>query len=65
VTREWYEARKAQLLASSAAPVQRVWFDPLTRKKFYTENTYAAYTRRAQRRAAQRPVQEGGPAAAA
>lgn len=45
VTREWYEARKAQLLASSAAPVQRIWFDPLTRKKFYTENTYAAYTR--------------------
>ncbi len=24
VTREWYEARKAQLLASSATPVQKV-----------------------------------------
>lgn len=45
VTREWYEARKAQLLASAASPVQRVWFDPLSRKKFYSENTYLAYTR--------------------
>ena len=46
VTREWYESRKSQLLAaSSAAAVQRVWFDPLTRKKFYSENTYLAYTR--------------------
>eukprot|EP00887_Chlorella_sp_A99_P007547 scaffold28.g7547.t1 len=45
VTREWYEARKAQLLASAAAPVQRIWFDPLTKKKFGSENTYLAYTR--------------------
>ncbi|KAL4448436.1 hypothetical protein ABPG75_005655 [Micractinium tetrahymenae] len=45
VTREWYEARKAQLLASAATPVQRVWYDPLTRRKFYSENTYLAFTR--------------------
>lgn len=45
VTRDWYEARKAQLLASAASPVQRVWFDPLTRRKFYSENTYLAFTR--------------------
>ncbi|KAI7838285.1 hypothetical protein COHA_007855 [Chlorella ohadii] len=45
VTREWYEARKAQLLASSATPVQKVWFDPLTRRKFYSENTYLAFAR--------------------
>ncbi|PSC70432.1 zinc finger protein [Micractinium conductrix] len=45
VTHEWYEARKAQLLASAATPVQRVWFDPLTRRKFYSENTYLAFTR--------------------
>lgn len=99
VTRDWYEARKAQLLASSATPVQKVraavgprlgrlplrsratatqhvaarlrgmqppapsalshpqlpnhapacvpqvWFDPLTRRKFYSENTYLAFSR--------------------
>jgi len=25
--------------------VQRVWFDPLTRRKFYSENTYLAFVR--------------------
>ncbi|PRW45252.1 zinc finger protein [Chlorella sorokiniana] len=45
VTREWYEVRKAQLLATSATPVQKVWFDPLTRRKFYSENTYLAFAR--------------------
>jgi pre-60S factor REI1 len=45
VTREWYEARKAQLVASAASPVQRVWFDPLTKRKFYSENTYQAFAR--------------------
>lgn len=45
MTREWYEARKAQLLAASSTPVQRVWFDPLTRRKFYSENTYLAFVR--------------------
>lgn len=45
VTREWYDARRAQLTSTSSAPVQRVWFDPLTKKKFYSENTYQAFTR--------------------
>ncbi|KAL4857721.1 Cytoplasmic 60S subunit biogenesis factor REI1 1 [Chlorella vulgaris] len=45
VTREWYEVRKAQLLATSATPVQRVWFDPLTKRKFYSENTYQTFAR--------------------
>ena len=25
--------------------MQRTWFDPLTKKKFYSENTYLAFTR--------------------
>jgi pre-60S factor REI1 len=45
VTREWYEARKAQLLATASTPVHKVWFDPLSKKKFYSENTYLAFTR--------------------
>ncbi|GFR48596.1 hypothetical protein Agub_g10500 [Astrephomene gubernaculifera] len=50
VTKEWFEARKAQLSsaaagASAAAPVQRIWIDPLTKKKFNTENTYQAFVR--------------------
>ena len=53
VTREWFEARKAQLAqaqASSAATAipqgyTRVWFDPLTRKTFRSEQTYLAHTR--------------------
>lgn len=45
MTRDWYEVRKAQLLASSPGPVHRVWFDPLTRRKFYSENTYLAFAR--------------------
>jgi len=45
VTHEWYEARRAQLTAASAGALQRVWFDPLTKKKFYSQNTYSAFTR--------------------
>lgn len=45
VTREWYEARRSQLISSSGTPIQKTWFDPLTRKKFYSENTFLAYTR--------------------
>jgi pre-60S factor REI1 len=45
VTREFYEARRAQLSAASGVPTQKTWFDPLTRKKFFSENTYLAYTR--------------------
>lgn len=45
VTKEWFEARRQQLSAASAGPLQKVWFDPLSRKKFYSENTYQAYVR--------------------
>ncbi len=50
VTKEWFEARKAQLSTaaagtSAAAPLQRLWIDPLTKKKFSTENTYQAFVR--------------------
>ncbi|KAG2489019.1 hypothetical protein HYH03_012457 [Edaphochlamys debaryana] len=50
VTKEWFEARKAQLSSAAAsgaavAPVQRTWVDPLTKKKFSTENTYQAFVR--------------------
>lgn len=47
VTREWFDARKAQLMVSSAAstavPVTKVWVDPLTKKKFMSENTYNSF----------------------
>lgn len=46
VTKEWFEARKSQLSGISAAKsMQKVWFDPLSKKKFYSENTYQAFTR--------------------
>lgn len=47
VTREWFEARKAQLVSTAAAtgtaPVTKIWMDPLTKKKFMTENTYNTF----------------------
>lgn len=44
VTKDWFEARK-ELLNSSAAttPVQKFWYDPLTKKKFNSENTYTVH----------------------
>lgn len=45
MTKEWYEARKAQLLATAATPVQKVWFDPLSKKKFYSEGAYQTFVR--------------------
>lgn len=53
VTREWFEARKAQLSSAQAAGAvgsipagaTQVWFDPLTRKTFRTEQTYQAHVR--------------------
>lgn len=47
VTKEWFEARKAQLASSATTvgPVQKVWVDPLTKKKFSSENTYQAHVR--------------------
>lgn len=43
VTREWFEARKETLAASTGAPVSKFWTDPLTKKKFNSENTYKAF----------------------
>lgn len=46
VTKEWFEARKAQLAsAAPAAAAQRSWLDPLTGKRFASENTYQAFVR--------------------
>ncbi|KAI8469242.1 MAG: hypothetical protein J3K34DRAFT_522329 [Monoraphidium minutum] len=44
VTKEWFEARKAQLASAAAAPTQRVWYDPLTRRKFMSEAKYKEAT---------------------
>lgn len=43
VTREWFEARKETLAANAGAPVAKIWTDPLTKKKFGSENTYKAF----------------------
>eukprot|EP00878_Enallax_costatus_P023421 GHUV01024912.1.p1 GENE.GHUV01024912.1~~GHUV01024912.1.p1 ORF type:complete len:133 (+),score=42.46 GHUV01024912.1:266-664(+) len=43
VTKEWFEARKAQLTTATTSPHQKMWFDPLTKKKFQTQNTYQAH----------------------
>eukprot|EP00775_Hariotina_reticulata_P013233 gene13233-13364_t len=43
VTKEWFEARKAQLTSASAAAHQKIWYDPLTKRKFQTHNTYQAH----------------------
>ncbi|GBF90614.1 hypothetical protein Rsub_03186 [Raphidocelis subcapitata] len=40
VTKDWFDARKAQLASAAAAPTQRVWYDPLTRRKFMSEPKY-------------------------
>jgi hypothetical protein len=43
VTHEWFEARKVQLSQTSAEATTKVWIDPLTKKKFSSENTYQAH----------------------
>ncbi|WIA19832.1 hypothetical protein OEZ85_005740 [Tetradesmus obliquus] len=47
VTKEWFEARKAQLSTATASttPNAAIWFDPLTKKKFQTQNTYQAHVK--------------------
>jgi hypothetical protein len=40
VTKDWFEARKAQLSTATSTPNAAIWFDPLTKKKFQTQNTY-------------------------
>lgn len=44
MSKEWFEARKAQLLGASTSAQARVWICPLTNKKFSSENTYRAWT---------------------
>lgn len=43
VTKDWFDARKAQLSTAAAAPHTKVWYDPLTKKKFMTQQTYQAH----------------------
>ena len=43
VTREWFEARKEKLASTTGTAVTKVWTDPLTRKRFSSENTYKAF----------------------
>lgn len=50
VTKEWFDARREQLeltasVAVTGPPETKQWMDPLTKKKFSTENTYLAYVR--------------------
>uniref|UniRef100_A0A061QV15 Pre-60S factor REI1 n=1 Tax=Tetraselmis sp. GSL018 TaxID=582737 RepID=A0A061QV15_9CHLO len=48
VTREWFEARKAQLAQSEKEredAAEQVWICPLTKKKFNSEQTYLAHLR--------------------
>ena len=41
VTRDWFEARKTQILAAaSSKPKEQIWTEPLTKKKFRSEATY-------------------------
>ena len=45
VTKEWFDARKEQLstTVTTVRPGQKLWYDPLTKKKFSSENTYVAH----------------------
>lgn len=43
VTREWFDARKEKLASTTGTAVTKTWLDPLTKKKFSSENTYKAY----------------------
>ncbi|KAK9831427.1 hypothetical protein WJX81_003930 [Elliptochloris bilobata] len=43
VTREWFDARKEQLTATARTTATKVWVDPLTRRRFGSENTYLAH----------------------
>jgi pre-60S factor REI1 len=46
VTKEWFEQKRAQLgVSGSGSNTTTVWIDTLSKKKFYSENTYLAYTR--------------------
>eukprot|EP00210_Caulerpa_lentillifera_P004890 g4666.t1 len=44
VSREWFEERKKQLIATALSKKpQQIWTEPLTKKKFQSEATYNAF----------------------
>ena len=44
VSKEWFEARRAQLQnTTNQRPVSKTWVDPLTGKRFGSENTYQTF----------------------
>ena len=43
VTRDWFDARKDQLSSNAGARVEKTWTDPLTKKRFGSENTYQSF----------------------
>ena len=43
VTRVWFEQRREQLGSAAGAGAKRVWFDPLTKKRFQSKSTYEAH----------------------
>lgn len=43
VTKEWFDSRKDQLTSTAALAAQKTWVDPLTKKRFGSENTYTTY----------------------
>ena len=43
VTRVWFDQRKDQLGSAAGAGAKRVWFDPLTKKRFQSKSTYQAH----------------------
>ena len=45
VTKEWFDSRKEQLSSTAALAAQQTWTDPLTKRRFGSENTYNAFTR--------------------
>ena len=45
MTKEWFDSRKEQLSSSAGLAAQKSWVDPLTKKRFGSENTYTAFVR--------------------
>lgn len=45
VTKDWFDSRKEQLSSTAALAAQQTWTDPLTKRRFGSENTYNAFVR--------------------
>ena len=43
MTKEWFDSRKEQLSSNAGLAAQKSWVDPLTKKRFGSENTYTAF----------------------